>query len=765
MTRRSMLRKGAEIMAELQQLITSLKANYIVLIENDLRYVTDPYAVIAKFCNLSEFQKVRLLASLINLNKGQTANGLEAFKIAFDQLAHDEALQESLLPDELGQYLAEIKGEAILPTQLIAAIAADMNELPVNDAFLRSGIFHLDDERYDALLNEFAQAPGVEFAYYRSKPVPAELGIFLEELKYGLHHTQSQYYLAVVDKMLGEGQEESGKSFIEVDLVELNGKHQLNSLAFLFTSQPSPNPIQPIDYKDFFMREVHKGSDELVKIIAGYLTDTSYATVFKNFESSYIEASQKAFTMALTNQQNVKHVIKKSINEGISPFESLRGWFDQIVQYNIDLLQVDKIDYYSSLTKFFDGQSLVDHTGIKEYGPDLEKLNSFELFDSNINRKGLPIFPGDIFLKDGEYYILVGQVCDLLIRDTGKRGAKIAEFLKFKVIPFGDEEQEKFTVAVDKKGKKDVLIQHFFDLNIDSYGVAAIEITSKNTYYGDFNVLDLCYYNAGGNSELIINGIESYRNVPWVTSEKYTYLEGLHGYFTANQGNLAANKALVDEEMMVFSASDLAEEDGKMVFGFKRISRLKGRFYDSLYQQLINYKARIDLNLIDQAIATTTTVDVIVKYTFIDTKETVNVVLTRLKPHKSFVLATDVADKVTDLFQAAVNNYSTFIEGNKSKEYAFTSSEAGYLLELPVQYTDKDNKLKSADGENLRFVRLFKETLENKAVEFLDNNEKSELNDNGEISLLGIRRGIKLIQNNISLVFKDGRVQKIANNN
>lgn len=745
-------------MADLQRLITTLKANYIILIENDLQYETDPYIVITKFCDLSEFQRVRLLLSLTNLNKDKTAKGLEAFRTAFGQLPHVVETQRSLLPDELQQYLKEINSEAALDGEFVQSLIDDMQELPVRDVFLRNGIYKLNDDRYDTLLNEFAQTPGVEFGYYRSKPVPTELDVFLEELMYGLHHTQSQYYLAVVDKMLGEGQEESGKSFIEIDLVELNVKHQLNSLAFLFTSQP--NPTQPSDYRDYFVREVQKGSADLVQVIVGYLTDTSYATVFRNFENSYMEASQKAFTMALKNQQNVKHVIKKSINEGISPFESLRGWFDQIVQHNIDLLQVDKIDYYSSLTKFFDGQSLVDHNGIKDYGPDLEKLNSFELFDYNINGKGLPIFPGDIFLKDGEYYILVGQVCDLLIRDTGKRGAKIAEFLKFKVIPFADEEQEKFTVAVDKKGKKDILIQHFFDFNVDSYGVAAIEITSKNTYYGDFNVLDLCYYNASGSSELMVDDIKSYKDVPWVTSEKYIYLEGLHSYFIANKDKLTTNKVLVDVETIVFSASDLVEYEGKISFGFKRVSRLKGRFYDSLYQQLINYKARIDLNLIDQAIATTISIDVTVKYAFIDAREKINVALTRLKPNKSFVLAKDVADKVTNLFQAAANNYSTFIEGNKSKEYAFALNGEEYLLELPVQYTDKDNKIKSADSENVRFARLFKDKLENRKFKLIDTNEELELNEEGEISLKHLQRGVMLLQNNTTLKLDDGRIQK-----
>jgi hypothetical protein len=745
-------------MAELKQIIISLKANYIIIIENDLHYVTDAHTIIARYCIISEFQRLRLLASLISLGKIDTAKRIEDFRIAFCGIQHNVELQRTLLPEELAQYLDEIEAKSILPMELIVSLNKDIQEQSVNDAFLMNGIFILDDKRYDVLLSELFNVPGVELTYYRSRPVPSGMEIFLEELRYGLLHTGSTYYIAVVDKMLGEGQEESGKSFIEVDLIELNKTNHLKCLAFLFTSQATIK--QPSQYNDYFVREIQKGSQELVEIIASYLTDSSYASVFKYFEENYVNASFKALSMALKNQQNVKHVIKKSINEGISPFESVRGWFDQIVQHNIDESQIDTIDYYSSLTKFFNSQSLIDHTGIKDYGPDLERLNSFELFDLNINRKGLPIFPGDIFWKDGDYYILIGQVCDLLIRDTGRRGAKVAEFLKLKVNPFPEEDQEKFTVSVDKNGKKNVLIQHFYDSNIGSYGVANVEITSRNIYYGDFSVLDLCYYNSGGISELNVEAFEDYKKVPWVTIEKYAYLEKLLTYFSENKNALIANKALVNTEVLAFSSSDIIEENTNFVFGIKRVARLKGRFYDSLYQQVINYKARIDLNLIDYAVVTTTSIDLKVKFAFVETTEKVKVTLTRVKSQKNSINGREVADAVSEFLKVAVQKHETFIEGNNSRDYLFIEDEENYLLEIPLKYADKDNKIKTTDSENIRFARLFKDKLEIKSYTMVDNSETGELNEEGEISLMHIQRGIKLLQNKITLIINDGTVEK-----
>lgn len=747
-------------MAELKHIIKSLKANYIVLIENDLSYVTEPHLILAMFCAISDFQRERLLTSLDILGKNDTASRLDAFKVEFDALDHNESLQTSLLPDDLMQYLIEMQAEAILSKELIGSLEMDLQEQTVKEAFLRSGIYSLTDVRYDALLRELVNVPGVELAYYRSKPVPTEMQGFLEELRHGLSRTDSHYYIAVVDKMLGEGQEESGKAFIEHDLIRLNGDNQLKCLAFLFTSQAIT--AHPNRYEDYFVREIQKGSGELVAIISGYLTDSSYASVFKYFEENIVKAAYAGLTMALKNQQNVKHVIKKSINEGISPFESLRGWFDQIVQYQIDFLHIKDINYYFALTNFFDSQSLIDHAGIKEYGPDLERLNSFELFDYEINKKGLPIFPGDIFRKDEDYYVLVGQVCDLLIRDSGKRGAKVAELLKFKVSPFPPEdEQEKFSVSVEKNGKKRILIQHFFDFIDGSYGVADIEITSKNTFYGDFHVLDLCHFNENGVAELpIVGDFEEYKNVPWVTKERYGYLEKLRSYFIENKDVLIAGKAAIDSEVVIFSSSDLNEDSTKFSFGFERVARLKGRFYDSLYQQLINYKARIDLNLIDQAIETTAEIQLAVKYNFVETTEVIDVSLIRIKSHRNFVHGNDVVDGVSGFFKTAVSRYDRFLEGGKPKEYQFTGEGGNYVLEIPLRYTDKENKLKNVESANLRFARLFKEPLENKKFIFVDNEEADELNDEGEISLANIYRGIKLLQNNFILKMEDGRIEK-----
>jgi len=219
---------------------------------------------------------------------------------------------------------------------------------------------------------------------------------------------------------------------------------------------------------------------------------------------------------------------------------------------------------------------------------------------------------------------------------------------------------------------------------------------------------------------------------------------------------------VIDAEALIFSSFDLIEDSTKFSFGVERVARLKGRFYDSLYQQVNNYRARIDLNLIDQAVETTAEIKLRVKYSFIETTETINVALKRIKPHKNFVTGKDVADAVSGFFKAAVHEHDRFVEGIKSKEYKFTRDGGSYLLEIPLQYPDKENKMKIAENASLRFARLFKESLENREFILVDNKETAVLNDEGEISLEYIQRGIKLLQNNVILKIENGKIQKTS---
>ncbi|WP_448635195.1 hypothetical protein [Pedobacter panaciterrae] len=129
---------------------------------------------------------------------------------------------------------------------------------------------------------------------------------------------------------------------------------------------------------------------------------------------------------------------------------------------------------------------------------------------------------------------------------------------------------------------------------------------------------------------------------------------------------IAASK-VVDHDTHIFSSTDIVEEGPKFVFGFSRIARLKGRFYDSLYQQVINYKARIDLNLIEQAVATNLDIDLILRYKNTDIRESIKTTLIRIKPAKDLISVSGIGGKSAKLSQMQSKNTERLLLGKKMK--------------------------------------------------------------------------------------------------
>lgn len=747
-------------MTNLQEIITSLGAKYVIIIENDLHFEEDNNKILAKYITFSEFRRGRLGESLSRLDLTTQFAKLEEFRIGFMALDHSEH-QEALLPDDLNEYLTMVNGVDLLKPELNIAIDELKQAEFANEALLRNGIYNFIDDRYNTLLTALTNIQGLEVTFYRSMPVPANLEIFEEELVDGISKTNSVYYLAIVDKMLGAGADESGKRFIQHDLTLVNEKNNLKSLAFLFTSQP--NDSQPLDFNSYFIREVEKGNADVLINVAKYLTDIAYASLFKSFADDFNKSSKDALNIALRNQHNVRHIISKSINEGISAFDNLKLWFELIMQKKFDDFQLTEMPYYSSFTRFFDIEKLQNHSAFSELGVEMEQLNSFELFDYRVNEKGLPIFPGDIFKKNGNFYILVGQVCDLLIRDSGSRGAKIAELLKINVAAFPDGKSEKFSINVDPNGTKTVNIQHFFDG--EKFAVAKIDITSKNTYLGDFKAIDLCSFNVDGVSKVTAANADQYSLLHWINTHKLNYIKQLHKYFVESKTLLIGAKEIIDHDVIIFSSTDIEEDDDFLNFSFSRVGRLKGRFYDSLYQQVLNYKGRIDLNLIDQAVETSIEIELTVRYNYSDIEETVSVKLTRIKSIKEFVESIELVGKLSDQFSTTINNYKNFELGKKDQEYIFSKAAEDsekYLLLLPLTYTEKNKKLKKLSDVFVKFPRLFDISLGDYSFVYIDTDEEGVLNEEKQIMISDIKRGLKFKENKITLTIEHGSIRAVS---
>ncbi|MEC7264454.1 MAG: hypothetical protein VXW38_11990, partial [Bacteroidota bacterium] len=233
---------------------------------------------------------------------------------------------------------------------------------------------------------------------------------------------------------------------------------------------------------------------------------------------------------------------------------------------------------------------------------EIREINTYELFDYNVNKKYLPIAPGDIWAKDGSYYILLGQLCDMLIRrDKNARNARIAELFKVEITL--DTPKAKYDIII-KGQKKYIYIDNFIDVEDgNKLKSVRIDISTPNLYFADLTILDLGTFNDLGTCEInpkseLAENIKTL--LPERRDEYYELLKEEYKNIGAMKIRELSN-AMDLYSPLDFSKSKFVYEGDTISYGIKRVCRLKGRYYDSLYNNYLNNKGRIDLNLIDNA--------------------------------------------------------------------------------------------------------------------------------------------------------------------
>lgn len=594
-------------MSKLQDLIKSLKAYSILIIEDEITYIDDPVKLLIRFCKADNWVKEAIIEDLNTINFNTLSEAIEDFNTEFTPLlSNKEEVENFLTGGYLERFLKKFEKEELLENKVFeefnAALKKDTETESIKAIFAKYGIYlNINDAHYGQLLSELNGIEGVQILYYKQTPGSNKDSFYADILK-SVERTSSNFCLAIIDKSLSTGSaNEVGKEFIIDDLVgAYKDNSELRFIACLYTSRPDPDEKELIEYEDFFIEEITKGSDQVIDKMTKSLAQSAFAEVFNSLRKKKIDSSEEAFKLALRNQKNIKYIISESHNEGIPSYDATKYWFDLAKQKKFDDIEVADYKLIAGLSAFFKHGYLDDHPKTSEIGDELLEINTFELFDYNVNKKYMPIAPGDIWEKDGSYFILVGQLCDLLLRKNNTRKAKIAELFKIELAP--ETPKTKYEIKLVGENKY-VYINNFRDKTDGYYKPIRVEISTPNIYYADLSVLDLCMYNEKGECEIDPNE-ELRDHIKFILPEnndKY-YDELRSDYQKLGEVKvMQLYTAMRFNDPIEFSKTKFKKLGDKYIYGLRRVSRLKGRYFDSLYNNYLNNKGRIDLNLIDNS--------------------------------------------------------------------------------------------------------------------------------------------------------------------
>jgi len=590
-------------MSKFNQLRKSLKANTVVIIENEFMVIDDSIKLLAFYCLSDQTISGKINEILVEKDLTEIKVLIENLKIEFEKLKQDKNLIENIPAiDNFEHYLDKIGGQKILKDfnleRFDKIIQSDDLKFIKNTFLKYGGINTYPKDQYDNIIAEINQIENSEIIFYNQLPTVDGQEDFIKDIKKSVELTESNFYLCLVDKSLGHGEDSSGKDFALNDLTALNKEHKLNSVCFIYTSKPS-EVIPPTELAHYYAQEIKKTTPPNFDNITKVLAQSAYATVFDNIYENFKDSAIISLNTVLKNQKNIKHIVKESHSEGIPPYDSIKYWSNLLLQRTFEQNEINNYSYLASLSSFFKNDFLDDHPKIAEIDEEIRNLNNYELFDDNVNIKHLPIAPGDIFKIKNDYYILIGQLCDTLIRGKKlKRNYLTGEMLK--IIISDKIIDTKLEVEIKENIKK------FKISNFNLQGrikTLEIEVSTNNTFLIEFEPLDLCCLNKDGLSKINVSKDIEENILKLIPDYAYEYFEKMKVFYKEKNTNKLRQllKSIDLYNPLLISKIDF-ERKGKIInYEISRISRLKGRYYDSLYNNILNNKGRIDLNLIDNS--------------------------------------------------------------------------------------------------------------------------------------------------------------------
>ncbi|MBH1959614.1 MAG: hypothetical protein I8H68_05850 [Flavobacteriia bacterium] len=745
-------------MNKLKEIIKTLKAYTILIVENEFTYIEDSKLILGRFCMLTPINRERLINELATKNL-LISESLKVFNEKWQDIANHDMLRfERMGADYPDRYLQEIGHREIIeePISLLKLQIDEDEENILKSIFLKHGIF--EDEtvpKYKEILECVQSIPECRLIIKNEQPTSAQWDDFKTEIESSILETHSHFCLSIIDKSLGGGMQE-GKVLIKDLIKSHKNDERYNHICCLYTSTAVGGVL--INYEDYFIQEISKNSHDCLSDIVAALAQSAYAEVFNSLRVKTIESAEQTLRIVLKNQKNIKHIVDKSLVEGIPAYDAIKYWNELSVQNEFTDREVKDFKFIASLTSFFNNDFLNDHPSSSDISIELKKLNSYELFDYNVNKKHLSIAPGDIWRADnGDYYILVGQLCDMMLRkESNKRNARIGELFK---IVFGTSQKTKFDIIVSS-GKKSVYVDNFYDDVEEDYKTIRVDITSPNIFLANLKILDLAMYNDKGLCSISINSEleETVRQILPTSRDSYHEIlkEEYKKILELDELLLAAT---LEADPIDFSRLKFYSEDNTISHGLRRICRLKGRYFDSLYNQYLNNKGRIDLNLIDNSAEIGEAKTLYLQYgNESSSKKSISITLYTSR-HTSYFSKKELLSLLPDEFQELANYFDDEIKLTDKKIAEFIINDDDDSILAKFRYRISETKLAEITETEFDYRSLFKSHQNRyKDKSFRDNSETAEQKrfSNNKISLQELLSGIIIQDTNEKVIFVNG---------
>lgn len=414
----------------------------------------------------------------------------------------------------------------------------------------------------------------------------------------------NRYFICIIDDFLGENPR--GDEII--NWLNENPKVKNQAVCILLSSRERQQ-LEP-SKDNMYIEYVEKGNKQLEYKIKNALIKSQYFIMLKILKRKRMDALNETYNYALGNLNVAVHLSAMASEEGMTNYEVITNWLDLREKYNWQInnqSELQSVILLSSMLNMLSGEKFTTDYMFD----DIKEIQIFEEYDYSVNKLNIPPMTGDIFLIKGEYYLLIGQECDLSIRN-GKRNTPISELLPIKKLSNHDMGSFK-----EKYGYEKIVLGNFRDVD---KSVSNIVIDCTKRVVMDNEILDLCIFNSEGKA--IINleqdlTIEQKCYLPFEWEEYYNNIKNriskllkIKENIEKNLGDIGFNMDDIIESMgashggRLVSIIDFIIDNNFLRYDTQRVCRIKNHVLlaNKLY---LEYRGRQAFNTINMDVAKT----------------------------------------------------------------------------------------------------------------------------------------------------------------
>lgn len=400
--------------------------------------------------------------------------------------------------------------------------------------------------------------------------------------------------MCIIDNQM-KGEKRAKEILREIE--DFNGNGRKNIVSAILSSKEEEEKIS----SNVFAEYVSKDTSDGLQIA---LAKSAYSLLLYKLKGIYQRILEESFDDAVVNKDIAYYFAKMASNEGVTNYKVITDWVNLIFQYKLNIN--DEIFEIIRLTQLMD--ILYDQD--IQYSDEMQKLNTFEAFDLSINRYFQPPAAGDIFIdKKGNYYVLVGQDCDLTISQSRSGNNAVSELVKASVV--SQKDIEKY-----EKNLEFMYVNNFRESDADQ--PQGLEIRYSSRVFLDNVVIRLCCFNKDGKCKINLNDkldLSIQDIIPPYLCDTY---EKLQKYL----GNIDELKQTVGDKLNAVLESEFSsrltsvlqyekDQDGYIEYPYRRICRLNRSYMLYLYKLFLEYRGRHPFDCINLTRHASLTVPVI----------------------------------------------------------------------------------------------------------------------------------------------------------